>query len=384
MRTSQICPTCTTYINSLCVVYNGTYLSNINVSPLDDLQKILANINSSVGVINSSIASINTSIIATNANLALKENSSNKSNGAIGTSLTLFPTQNAVKTYVDGQVTTINGNLALKENIADKVTTQATFISNGTSVIKYPSIKAVKDYIDGVTAGLLRDAGNFTPSGTSPGNLYPTSGTGPGGSIVQGDTYFIDTPGFFGIDPVGIGASIRALAAPPSGPSDWSILDASIGFVPENSANKSTDGTFNSGSPSSVLFPTQSAVATYIAANAPNLDQVLNVGAISTTPIVIGDLLVSPLESSTINAGIIDLVSSNTNMYTQYQTTSIVLTEIVGGQQMVINFNNSNQTVDFPSGSGTLALVNTSAFTGSRTINSEVYTWVNGILISVV
>ncbi|MEN9959470.1 MAG: hypothetical protein RLZZ474_1714, partial [Bacteroidota bacterium] len=36
--------------------------------------------------------------------LLLKEDLSNKSNGALGTSTTLYPTQNAVKTYVDAQV----------------------------------------------------------------------------------------------------------------------------------------------------------------------------------------------------------------------------------------------------------------------------------------
>jgi hypothetical protein len=36
--------------------------------------------------------------------LITKEDASNKSNSALGTSTTLFPTQNAVKTYVDGQI----------------------------------------------------------------------------------------------------------------------------------------------------------------------------------------------------------------------------------------------------------------------------------------
>uniref|UniRef100_UPI004047D975 hypothetical protein n=1 Tax=Algoriphagus sp. TaxID=1872435 RepID=UPI004047D975 len=43
----------------------------------------------------------NTSEVTTS--LAAKENSSNKSNAALGTSTTLYPTQNAVKTYVDAQ-----------------------------------------------------------------------------------------------------------------------------------------------------------------------------------------------------------------------------------------------------------------------------------------
>ena len=44
----------------------------------------------------------------------------------------------------------------------------------------------------------------------------------------------------------------------------------------------------------------------------------------------------------------------------------------------------SARTHQLPDANGTLALVNTSAFSGSRTINAQVYTWVNGILISVV
>lgn len=45
MRTAQICPTCATYTNALCVIYDGPYLSNINVSPMDDLESALGNIN---------------------------------------------------------------------------------------------------------------------------------------------------------------------------------------------------------------------------------------------------------------------------------------------------------------------------------------------------
>lgn len=196
MRISQICPTCTTYINSLCIVYNGIYLSNINASPLDTLDKILANINSSVGVVNTSITTLNSS------------------------------------------VTTINGNVALKEN----------------------------------------------------------------------------------------------------------------------SSNKSTDGTFNAGVPSATLFPTQSAVATYVAANAPTLDQVLTAGAVSTTPLTIGNALITPTESSIIGSGIITIESALADTSTTYQSTGIIIDSIINTDQMIINFNKNNQTIDFPSITGTLAL----------------------------
>jgi hypothetical protein len=45
MRTAAICPTCATYENALCIIYNGAYLSNIDVAPLEDLPTILGKIN---------------------------------------------------------------------------------------------------------------------------------------------------------------------------------------------------------------------------------------------------------------------------------------------------------------------------------------------------
>jgi len=45
MRIADICPTCATYTNAVCVIYDGSYLTNINVSPLDNLQDILGSIN---------------------------------------------------------------------------------------------------------------------------------------------------------------------------------------------------------------------------------------------------------------------------------------------------------------------------------------------------
>ena len=50
-------------------------------------------------------------------------------------------------------------------------------------------------------------------------------------------------------------------------PTDWVIFynkQSALGFTPENVANKSTDITLGGGSPSTTLYPTQSAVAGYI------------------------------------------------------------------------------------------------------------------------
>jgi hypothetical protein len=48
MRTAAICPTCATYENALCIIYNGPYLNNIDVNPLEDLPTILGKINNNL------------------------------------------------------------------------------------------------------------------------------------------------------------------------------------------------------------------------------------------------------------------------------------------------------------------------------------------------
>lgn len=48
MRTAAICPTCATYENAKCIIYNGPILTNIKVNPLEDLESILAKINNNL------------------------------------------------------------------------------------------------------------------------------------------------------------------------------------------------------------------------------------------------------------------------------------------------------------------------------------------------
>jgi hypothetical protein len=48
MRTAAICPTCAVYENAKCIVYNGPYLTNIKVNPLEDLESALAKINTNL------------------------------------------------------------------------------------------------------------------------------------------------------------------------------------------------------------------------------------------------------------------------------------------------------------------------------------------------
>lgn len=48
MRTAAICPTCATFENALCVLYNGPYLTNIDVNPLDSLEVALEKVNNNL------------------------------------------------------------------------------------------------------------------------------------------------------------------------------------------------------------------------------------------------------------------------------------------------------------------------------------------------
>jgi hypothetical protein len=48
LRTAAICPTCAEYFNALCILYDGEYLTNIDVSPLDSLEDILEKINNNL------------------------------------------------------------------------------------------------------------------------------------------------------------------------------------------------------------------------------------------------------------------------------------------------------------------------------------------------
>jgi len=62
MRTAAICPTCATYINALCVIYNGPNLTNTNVATLDNLETIVQNINDNLVPVSGSGAPSNNAV----------------------------------------------------------------------------------------------------------------------------------------------------------------------------------------------------------------------------------------------------------------------------------------------------------------------------------
>ncbi len=149
------------------------------------------------------------------------------------------------------------------ENVANKSISVTTDAASDT---KYPSVKAAKTYADSLVVGLLNDRGNFTPSVSSPGSWPTTGGSGTAGAIKKGDLWFCAANGFLGTTAVVTGTSFRALTdAPGQTDGNWNILDAGLGYTPENVANKSTSTSLGT---SNTLYPTQNAVKTYVDNNA--------------------------------------------------------------------------------------------------------------------
>ena len=116
-----------------------------------------------------------------------------------------------------------------------------------------------KTYADALVVGLLDDRGNYDASG----NVFPSSGgSGSAGAILKGDLWFISVAGTLGGVAVNIGDQIRALIDTPGSTSgNWAISEANIGYVPENVANKDTDGTLAANS--DTKYASQKATKTY-------------------------------------------------------------------------------------------------------------------------
>jgi hypothetical protein len=62
MRTAAICPTCATYENALCILYNGSYLTNTDIDPLDSVETAIVKINNNLVPITGIIAPTNSAV----------------------------------------------------------------------------------------------------------------------------------------------------------------------------------------------------------------------------------------------------------------------------------------------------------------------------------
>jgi hypothetical protein len=191
MRTSAICPTCATYENALCIIYNGGILSTINVAPLDSLEEALVSINASVSnltsYVNSNLTSIGGSITTIN-------NEISDINDAI---------ENIdLQTVTDVGSTTTNGITANSFTTANTVTAGDVVIGDNVNdgTISPDNLTAQREYqlpdedgtfVLSVNGNTADAAGNVTISTGLPYSSYVaivafTGGT-PSETIVKND-----------------------------------------------------------------------------------------------------------------------------------------------------------------------------------------------------
>ena len=120
-------------------------------------------------------------------------------------------------------------------------------------------------YAESLVVGLWDDRGNYNASV----NAYPSSGgSGTAGAILKGNIWTVSVGGTLPTaQVVGVGDTVRALIDTPGNTqANWAIQENNIGYVPENSANKSTSTALGT---SDTLYPTQNAVKTYVDSTAP-------------------------------------------------------------------------------------------------------------------
>ncbi len=202
--------------------------------------------------------------------LDLKENTANKSaTTALGTSDVLFPTQNAVKTYVDGATSKTNlginnvdntsdvnkpistltqAALDLKENTANKSATSTL----GTSDVLFPTQNAVKTYVDAAVAGVTITDGSITDSkiiSVSASKITGVVAIANGGTGASTTTAAKTNLAINNVD------NTSDVNKPIS-----TLTQAAID-TKENTVNKSATTTLGT---SDILFPTQNAVKTYV------------------------------------------------------------------------------------------------------------------------
>ncbi|MEN9987265.1 MAG: hypothetical protein RLZZ585_304 [Bacteroidota bacterium] len=261
----------------------------------------------------------------TNADL-LKENLANKSTStALGTSDVLYPSQNAVKTYVDASALTINSTISneasiraaadlqlntnltseindredadlLKEDLSNK---SDNLLLDGTSIVKYPTVKTVKDYVDSNATMLATDLTNESLARAAGDNTLTTNLVSEANNRINADLLkenltnkstattlgtsdvlyptqnavksYVDATVSVGNAGINNEAAIRAAAdAVLTTNLTTEIANRSnADLSKENLSNKSTATTLGT---SNVLYPTQNAVKTYVDAQVATIN----------------------------------------------------------------------------------------------------------------
>ncbi|MFV5697750.1 hypothetical protein ACM55H_05220 [Flavobacterium sp. ZT3R17] len=196
---------------------------------------------------------------------------STKVDKVTGYSLTKNDLTDALKSIYDSAVTNANSSWTWIATNGSSLLSHLTRTDNphnvtksqvglgnvdNTSDLDKPISNATKAYADGLVVGLIDDRGNYNASV----NTFPTTGgSGTSGAILKGDLWYVSIAGTLGGQSVNVGDSFRALVdTPDQTATNWDILESNIGYVPENTSNKSTS--IVTDYLSNIKFPSAKAV----------------------------------------------------------------------------------------------------------------------------
>jgi len=149
----------------------------------------------------------------------------------------------------------LQAELDLKELLSNK----STDVALGSSNTLYPTQNAVKTYVDGLITGLLDYRWWYD---ASPNTRPATGGSGTAGAILKGDTRVISVTGTLGGTVVAVGDYIIANTDTPwQTDGNWDILNGSVSYVPLDAAGTITGATgqaqkFTLGVITGKLYPT--------------------------------------------------------------------------------------------------------------------------------
>jgi hypothetical protein len=159
----------------------------------------------------------------------------------------------------------IGGTLSAQTDLQSALTARELLANKATDLSSndnthYPTTAAVQTAINNAVAGLLDYRGTHDASG----NVFPSSGgSGSSGAILKGDSWLISVAGTLGGNAVSVGDFLIAKVDTPGQTSgNWGVLENNIGYVPENVANKDTDGTLSADS--DTKYASQKATKTYV------------------------------------------------------------------------------------------------------------------------
>lgn len=184
-----------------------------------------------------------------------------------GAPICYIPKNRLVVTKLDSysiQINVLGKNLLFKidsRQVTNPVSTDADDLVINISPLIYHSFEDdISAAIAAAILGLWNDRGNFNASG----GAYPsTGGSGTAGAIKKGDIWTISVAGTLPIGQVvEAGDTVRALTDTPGNTqANWAIAQNNIGYIPENTSNKDTDGTLAANS--DTKYASQKATKTY-------------------------------------------------------------------------------------------------------------------------